>query len=453
MSSCLNSNDTLQYIGTDNCNTTMDTFIIQGGQKLSGTIALQGQKNSVGPIIAATILIPGECIVHNIPRIGDAEVLLGILESMGARVVWEGHDTARIDCTDIDPTKIDYTAVKRIRLSVLLIGSLAQRFGKVRMSVPGGCNIGNRSLDAHFEGLRSLGYRVVQEADFFVIEKIAPAHATVIMTEFSVTAAENMILASVLGESTTTFHCIAADPQVQDLCWFLEAAGARISGIGTHTLVIRGVTELKPTQYTVMPDPLELGTFIVLAAALHSDLRIENAVPDFLQLPIQKFEEIGVSFDYSDHRRSPNGAYAICTMTPHVTQRPLRAIQGKVHTMPYPGFSPDVIQPFALLLTQAAGVSLVHDWMYDGRLRYVSELQKMGANITILDPHRILIVGPTPLYGKEIMSYDIRAGATVVIAALLAEGQSIIQNISQVDRGYERLDERLRALGADIRRA
>ncbi len=431
----------------------MDTFIIQGGHKLSGAIALKGQKNSVGPIIAATILIPGECIVHNIPRIGDAEVLLGILESMGAKVTWESHDTARIDCTTIDPTKIDYTAVKRIRLSVLLIGSLAQRFGTVRMSVPGGCNIGNRSLDAHFEGLKALGYRVKLEDDLFLIEKVAEPQRTVVMTEFSVTAAENMILASVLGETTTTFHCIAADTQVQDLCWFLEASGAHIAGIGTHTLTIEGVKKLQPTEYTVMPDPLELGTFIVLAAALHSEIRIENAVPDFLQLPIKKFEEIGVAFEYADRRPAQNGKYEICTVIPRVTQRPLRAVQGKVHTMPYPGFSPDVIQPFALLLTQAAGVSLVHDWMYDGRLRYVSELQKMGANINVLDPHRILIVGPTPLYGKEIISYDIRAGATVVIAALLAEGESVIHNITQVDRGYERLDERLQALGASIKRA
>jgi UDP-N-acetylglucosamine 1-carboxyvinyltransferase len=431
----------------------MDTFIIQGGRKLSGTIDVQGAKNSVGPIIAATILVSGESIIHNIPRIGDAEVLLGILESMGAQVNWEGHSTARINCESIDPTKIDYTAVKRIRLSVLLIGALAQRFGAVRMSVPGGCNIGNRSLDAHFEGLKALGYSVEQKDDLFHINRVSGPARTVIMTEFSVTAAENMILASVLGEHTVTFHCIAADPQVQDLCWFLEAAGAKIAGIGTHTLTIEGVSALRPTEYSVMPDPLELGTFIVLAAALHSEIRIQNAVPDFLQLTIKKFEEIGVAFEYSDVRQSDRKKYEIKTMVPRLAQRPLRAVQGKVHTMPYPGFSPDIIQPFALLLTQAAGVSLVHDWMYDGRLRYVQELQKMGANITVLDPHRILIVGPTPLYGKEITSYDIRAGATVVIAALLAEGTSTIQNIAQVDRGYERLDERLGALGASIKRA
>ncbi len=430
----------------------MDTFIIQGGRKLSGTIDIQGAKNSVGPIIAATILITGDCIIHNIPRIGDAEVLLGILESMGARVKWEGHATAVINCDAIDPTKIDYTAVKRIRLSVLLIGALVRRFGKVRMSVPGGCNIGNRSLDAHFEGLKSLGYAVEQKDDFFHIERVSDPEMQVVMTEFSVTAAENMILATILGSHTVTFHCIAADPQVQDLCWFLEAAGAKIEGIGTHTLTIKGVEKLNGTEYTVMPDPLELGTFIVLAAALHSEIRIQNAVPDFLHLTIRKFEEIGVAFEYSDMRRSPNGKYDIKTMIPHLAHRPLKPVQGKVHTMPYPGFSPDIIQPFALLLTQAAGVSLVHDWMYDGRLRYVQELQKMGANITVLDPHRILIVGPTPLYGKEITSYDIRAGATVVIAALLAEGQSVIQNIAQVDRGYERLDERLKSLGASIER-
>ena len=318
------------------------------------------------------------------------------------------------------------------------------------MAIAGGCSIGRRPVDAHFSALRDLGYECSVDDQWITVEKKSDPRGSIVMSEFSVTATETAILASVLCDDSVTIKCAAADHVVQDLCWFLNAAGARISGIGTHSLSISGVKSLHAAEYWIMPDPIETGTFIALAAATRGSIEILNAAPEFLTLEMRKFENIGVTFTMKNVRRSLHDSYDLATIVPHV-QHSLRPIK-KLHSMPYPGFTPDLMQPFALLMTQAQGISLIHDWMYDGRLRYVTELQKMGANITIMDPHRVLIVGPTPLYAKEITSYDLRAGATLVLAGLIAEGETLIHGVEQVDRGYERLEERLQELGADIRR-
>jgi UDP-N-acetylglucosamine 1-carboxyvinyltransferase len=429
----------------------MDTFTIQGGNKLSGSISVMGAKNAAGPLIAATTLIAADCIIHNMPRISDIEMMTEILVGMGAIVSWPDRQTLKINCAKIDPGKIDHDKVAKIRLSILFLGCLAQRFNKIKISVPGGCSIGSRPLDAHFEALRDLGYRCDIKDDCYSIEKKTAAKNAITMKEFSVTATENAILAAVLSDSKLKINCAAAEHVVQDLSWFLNTAGAKISGIGTHQLEIQGVKSLKATEYTLMPDPIETGTFIVLAAATHSKLKILDAAPEFLAMELRKFQEVGLTIDLEDVKPSTNGHYQLATIIPHYHQS-IQAVK-KLHCMPYPGFGADLIQPFALLMTQAQGTSIMHDWMFDGRLRYVSELKKMGANINILDPHRILIVGPTPLYGKEIISYDIRAGATLVIAALIAEGKTLIHGIDQVDRGYQNLDKRLKNLGADIVRS
>ncbi|MBI4128596.1 MAG: UDP-N-acetylglucosamine 1-carboxyvinyltransferase, partial [Parcubacteria group bacterium] len=303
---------------------------------------------------------------------------------------------------------------------------------------------------AHIEAFRKLGYRCEIQDDRISIERQSAPQRELVMKEFSVTATENVLLASVLSDNALTVHCSAAEHVVQDLCWFLSAAGAKIEGIGTHRLAISGVRKLHGVEYTIMPDPVETGTFIALAAATHSRLAILNTAPEFLKCELSKFEEIGLTFAVENTRRDSLGNYTTATLLPQKKQT-LAAIK-KLHSMPYPGFAADLIQPFALLMTQAQGISLIHDWMYDGRLRYVSELSKMGANITIQDTHRILVTGPTPLYAKEITSYDLRAGATLVLAALIAEGRSVLHGIHQVDRGYEALDARLRSIGADIRR-
>jgi len=429
----------------------MENFIIQGGHKLQGDIEVKGAKNATTPILAATVLIQGECILHNVPRISDVETMLSIIKSMGGAAEWFADNSLRINCTDIDPTKIDLKLVKKIRSSILFMGCLAQRFGKFSMPLPGGCNIGSRPLDAHFDALRNLGYRCTLKNDLYTIERTTQPSKELVMSEFSVTATENVILASVIGDNKLTIKCCAAEHIVQDLCWFLNSAGAKIQGIASHTLQISGVSKLHGVEFTVMPDPIEMGTFIALGAVMQSPIRICNAAPEFLSLELRKFADAGVKIDFENIRSDALGKYQLATILPRKLHM-LKALK-KVHTMPYPGFAADLIQPFTLLMTQAQGITLIHDWMFDGRLRYVTELQKMGANITILDPHRITVMGPTPLYATEITSYDLRAGATLVLAGLLANGETTIKGIEQVDRGYEKLDERLSKLGARIKRA
>ena len=428
----------------------MDTFNIQGGKKLRGTIPVMGAKNAAGPIIAATTLIRDSVVLRNVPDISDVSAILDIVESMGASVERNTDHSVVIDATHLDVATINYDLIKKIRFSIFFLGCLARRFGKIQMAIPGGCSIGSRPLDAHFSALRDLGYECTVADQWITVEKKSDPRGSIVMSEFSVTGTETAILASVLCDDSVTIRCAAADHVVQDLCWFLNAAGAEIGGVGTHILSITGVKSLHATEYTIMPDPIETGTFIALAAATRGSIEIQNAAPEFLSLEMRKFEDIGVTCALKDVRRSVHGVYDLATIVPHV-QHSIRPIK-KLHSMPYPGFTPDLMQPFALLMTQAQGISLIHDWMYDGRLRYVSELQKMGANITVMDPHRVLIVGPTPLYAKEIMSYDLRAGATLVLAGLIAEGETVIRGVEQVDRGYERLEERLQKLGAVIHR-
>ncbi|OGY89447.1 MAG: UDP-N-acetylglucosamine 1-carboxyvinyltransferase, partial [Candidatus Komeilibacteria bacterium RIFCSPHIGHO2_01_FULL_52_14] len=424
--------------------------VIQGGKKLHGTVPVQGAKNAAAPIIAATVLIEGTVTLHNVPKISDVITMLSILEDMGARIRWTGHNSVELTTGSLDVAKMDYGKVSKIRASILFLGCLAHRFGSIRMSLPGGCKIGSRPVDAHLEALRELGFAATVTDDYFDVHRSGPAADVIVMKEFSVTATENAIVAAVLGKKKVTIKCCAAEHVVQDLCWFLQAAGAHIDGIGTHTVGIRPVASLSGCSYTIMPDPIDAGSFIALAAATQSELVIQGVAPDFLSLEMKKFEEIGLQFEIDKERRDPGDHYVLADIHPKKI-RTLRALK-KLHSMPYPGFAADLLQPFTLVLTQAQGISLVHDWMYDGRFRYVTELQSMGANITILDPHRILVIGPTPLYGKELTGYDLRAGMTLIMAGLVAEGTTKIHGADQVDRGYERLDQRLTGIGAMISR-
>ncbi len=430
----------------------MTTFRIIGQQPLHGAITVAGSKNAATPILMATVLTAASCHLKNVPRIEDVYRVVELLQSVGATVTWSGEHELNVEVKTIEPDTLAAETVRRLRSSVLLMGALLGRAGRVRIPGPGGDQIGARPLDAHLLAFRELGIVVEDEGGMYTLTQGRRGDVSLTMPEFSVTATENVILASVLavGKRTTIF-CAAADPSVQDLCWFLQGLGAEISGIGTHTLTIEGVRELVGTTgYTIIPDPVETGTFLALAAAARAELRIIGAAPDFLMAELQKFREANVSFELANQRNGPEGRYRLADI---VTQRgiPLRPVRS-IHNMPYPGVSADVLQPFAVMLTQANGTSLVHDWMYEGRLKYVEELNKMGADIFIADPHRILVNGPSNLFGATIASYDIRTGAALLIAALMAEGISTIAPGYQVDRGYERLDERLRALGAVIER-
>jgi len=431
----------------------MSSFIIQGGNSLHGSIKVAGFKNAATPIIAATLLSKEEIVLHNVPLIEDVKKMLQILVSMGSRVTWMDRNSLKIDNSNVDPSQMDMKLVSAMRSSILLMGALVGRFGKLNTKEPGGCQIGSRSLDAHFIGFKKLGIDIERDKDndkYYSLEKKHPAEEEITLSEFSVTGTENMILASVLNQGKVKINITAAEPSVQDLCWFLTSLGAEIEGIGTHSLTITGVNKLKGGTYYIMPDPIETGTFISLAGATKSEFVIENAAPQFMALEIEKYKEVGLKLDieYLDLQPSKNYKLANIKVNGKVE---LKAIK-KLHDMPHPGFAADLIQPFTVMMTQAKGTSLIHDWMYDGRLKYVAELQKMGADIVVSDPHRIVVIGSAPLFGKEITSFDLRAGATLIIAALAASGESKVTNIYQVDRGYQELDLRLSKMGAKIKR-
>lgn len=431
----------------------MSSFIIQGGNTLQGNIKVSGFKNAATPIIAATILTKEEVVLHNVPLIEDVKKMIQILTSMGSKIVWTDKNSVKIDNSNIDPQKLDMKLVSAMRSSILLMGALLGRFGKLRTKEPGGCQIGSRSIDSHFLAFDKLGIdikRDEQDDCFYNLEKKRPAEEEIVMSEFSVTGTENVILASVLNGGTIDLPITAAEPSVQDLCWFLQSLGADINGIGTHHLQITGVNKLKGGEYYIMPDPIETGTFISLAGATRSKITVEQVAPQFMALELQKYREVGLKFDIKYLDLQPNKNYKLANIEIN-GKVDLKAIK-KLHDMPYPGFAADLIQPFTVMMTQAEGTSLIHDWMYDGRLKYVAELKKMGANIVVSDPHRIVVIGPSPLFGKEITSFDLRAGATLIIAALSASGTSTVTNIYQVDRGYEALDVRLSKLGAKIER-
>lgn len=426
----------------------MEKFLIEGGKPLKGEITVSGAKNAATPILAATLLTGEKCEISNVPKIEDVLAMIEIMKSMGASVAWTSDNSVSIEAKNIDPVKMNTELVCKLRSSVFLIGSLIARFGQVKMPPPGGCKIGSRSLEPHFKALAPLGVKATNENGLIVLKRNKLKGARIVLEEMSPTATDNAILAAVLASGETTITLADCGYSVLDLIWFLEQMGATISGIGTHTVSVTGVDSLKGASYRVMPDPIEAGTFLAMAAATRSEIDILNCAPEFIESSLLKFREANVNFQVRPGEMDDLGHYQLAAIKIRPASK-LKAVK-KVHNMPYPGFTPDILPPFAVLMTQAIGTSLIHDWMYEGRQRYVSELIKMGANAIVCDPHRVLITGPTPLYGREITSFDLRAGATLIIAALVAEGESAIHNIYQVDRGYERIEERLQKLGAKI---
>jgi UDP-N-acetylglucosamine 1-carboxyvinyltransferase len=430
----------------------MGKFIIEGGKPLKGQIGVAGAKNAATPILAACLLTTEPCLIENLPLITDVFAMIEILKSMGVKVNWLGKRSLRIQAPkDLNLEKINQDSVCKMRSSILLLGALISRFKKFSLPQPGGCIIGARPIDSHLDALESLGVKILVKDRCYFVEKKELVGNEITMKEFSVTATENTILAAVLAEGRTIIKCAAAEPYVQDLCYFLRKMGAKISGIGTHTLIIEGVKKLKGAQHFLIYDPIEMITFLSLAGAVKARMTIKNVIPEFIQSELVKFEEVNLAFKIKNQKIFKKGwNYQVADVEVWPSGH-LLAVK-KVHNMPYPGFAADGLPPFAVLLTQAEGTSLVHDWMFEGRQKYIDELNKMGANAIICDPHRALITGPTPLYGTKITSFDLRAGATLIIAALVAKGQSEINNVQQVDRGYEMIEKRLKKIGASIRR-
>ncbi|MEA3293246.1 MAG: UDP-N-acetylglucosamine 1-carboxyvinyltransferase [Patescibacteria group bacterium] len=418
-----------------------EKFIIKGGKSLKGEIEARGAKNAVFPILAATLLTKDECEISNIPLIEDVFRMVEILESIGVEIFLdEKKRTLKLRARDIDPSKIRKDLILKLRGSVLFFGSLLARFREVRLPPPGGCIIGARPITTHLDAFSQAGVKIIpSQKDFkFKLDKL-PKHSTIILNEFSVTATENLMLLLSLNQSENIIKIADADYQVQELAKFLIKMGVEINGIGTHTLKIRGLNKLHGVKHRLIYDPIEAGTFILMAGASRGEVTIKNVEMDFLELPLKRLKNFGLPFQILDKSS--------------IKVFPWKTLKiNKVQSLPYPGIPSDLQSAFGVLATQAQGSTLIHDPLYEGRLKYLEELNKMGAEIYFADPHRAIINGPTRLFGKELKTFDLRGGMALIIAGLIAKGTTIIDNIYQVDRGYERIEERLKKLGADIKR-
>ncbi len=415
----------------------MDIFRIQGKKPLAGRIPVYGLKNAATPIIAATLLSHERSVLENMPRIEDVFRMLEIVESLGATVEWQRERTVVITPGAIDPMRADQDKVKRLRSSILLLGSLSARFDHFELRQPGGCVIGARPVDTHVDALAKLGVAITLTEKGYQIDASTRHPGTVVLKEMSVTATENVMMLAALIPGQTVIKIAACEPHVVDLGHFLEKMGARITGLGTHTITIMGKSELSGATHAIMPDHNEAATFLTLGVATRSEITVEHAREGDLDLVLEKLKEFGAHFSISSD-----------AITVHPTSM-LRAV-AKIDPRPYPGIPTDIQAPLAVLATQAQGETLIFDTMFEGRFNYVAELEKMGAKLTVLNPHQVLIHGPTALKGTVIKSYDLRAGASLIIAALVASGETIIEDIYQVDRGYEAIEERLSAIGASI---
>ena len=421
------------------------SFRVTGGRPLTGTIRPAGNKNAALPILAATLLAEGPCRIDNVPRIRDVENLLALLQHVGATVQWEGTNTVAIDTSGAEPRPLDPQLCKEIRASILLAGPMLARFGRVTLPPPGGDVIGRRRVDTHFLALERLGAAVTVGDAYTVEGKLRGAD--IFLDEPSVTGTENALMAAVHATGTTVLRNAASEPHVQDLARFLVAMGAAIEGIGTNTFTIEGGRPLKAAPYTVGPDHIEIGSFIGLAAVTGGAVTIDGVRPDDLRSTLLGFERLGV-------RPRLEGAKLIVDADQERRIRPdLGGHVPKLEDGPWPAFPADLMSIAIVVATQCEGLLLVFEKLFESRLFFVDKLIGMGARIVLCDPHRAVISGPSPLRGQVVESPDIRAGMAMLLAALAAQGDSVIQNIGQIDRGYEHIDTRLQALGAQIVRS
>lgn len=426
----------------------MERFVIEGGHRLSGSIKPSGNKNAALPLLAATLLTNHEVVLHNIPQIGDVAAMIGLLEHLGAQVERRGSHSWSICAADVGAAEPDPALARKIRASVLLAGPLLARRGFATIPRPGGDMIGRRRLDTHLNALRDLGVSIEVTPTAYLLHTERLRGADLFLDEMSVTGTEQAIMAAVLAEGDTMISNAASEPHVQDLCHFLNRLGARIEGIGTNRLFIHGVSSLRGGEFTIGPDFMEVASFIGLAAVTRSSLRIVGARPSEHRMTRIAFGRLGVTWrDEGDDIVVP-AEQELCIRDDVHNAIP------KIDSSPWPGFNPDLISIAIVVATQARGTILIWEKMFESRLFFVDRLISMGARIILCDPHRVVVVGPSQLYGEPdgLPSPDIRAGMAMLLAALCAQGRSVIYNIGQIDRGYERIDERLRTLGAHIER-
>ncbi len=434
--------DFLREFPYTTCDTIMEYFLIEGGNSLNGDITVSGAKNAALKLLAAALLTSEPCIIRNVPDIADVRSLLAILQGIGAAVAFN-KNTVSIHCKTISSTHPDYQLVKHLRASIMVVGPLLARSGEVTIPLPGGCLIGARPIDTHIRALQQLGVSVDRDDDLYAFSAKKLLGNKVVLDEMSVTATENALLAACLAQGETEIHLAASEPEISDLAGFLNSMGAQIDGIGTSLLRVRGQSKLHGSDYTLIPDRIEAGTFAIAAAVSRGKVNIHGVCPDHLDAVLNVLQRANVQYLLE---REDNMHSTLCIL-PTTIFEPI-----SIDTRPYPGFPTDLQAPISVLMTQAKGMGRIFETMYDGRLGYIKELQRMGADAKTVDQHTAVINGPTILYGKRITSFDIRAGATLLIAALIAQGESTLEHIERIDRGYEHIDGRLKELGAHITR-
>lgn len=417
----------------------MSKFIIQGGIELSGEIEVRGAKNAALKIIPAAILSREKIKITNLPFIEDVNRSLELIKDLGAEVIINNNG-CEIKVGELDKNSLNPFFANKLRASIMFAGPILARAGEVEFPHPGGCVIGagTRPIDLFLEGFKAMGADIRVNDGFYKIKAKKLAGCEYFFTTISVTGTESLMMTAVLAEGRTILKNCAMEPEIVSLADYLNSQGAKIKGAGTPTIIIEGVESIWAGEYKIIPDRIETGTFAIMAAASRSEITITNCEPAHIESLLTIFEKIGIKFEKGDNWLKINKTK---TIKPY-----------SIKTHEYPGFPTDLQSPYTILMTQAEGRSLIHETIYDRRLLFTDILTQMGADIIMCDPHRVVVNGPAKLIGRKLTSPDLRAGIAIIIAALIAEGQTEIDNIYQIDRGYENIDARLRSLGADIKR-
>lgn len=423
----------------------MEEFVIEGGQALKGEVTPSGNKNAALPLLAACLLTDEPVILHNVPQIRDVLAMRKLIESLGSVIEELGPNSWRITTRELTASHLDPDLCRKIRASILIAGPVLARSRGLKLPPPGGDIIGRRRLDTHILALRALGAKIDYDRVFDIGAEYLHG-ADILLDEASVTATENAVMAASLARGDTRIRNAASEPHVQELCRFLNILGAKIEGVGSNTLHITGVSRLHGGEFTIGPDLLEVVSYIGAAVVTRGEVLIRNAGVEHLEMVAQVFHRLGV------HWKVSGQDLIVPSDQELVISSDLDGAVPEIKTNVWPAFPTDLSSIAITMATQANGSVLFHDWMFSGRMYFTDKLVGMGARIILCDPYRVLIQGRTQLYGEKLESPDIRAGMAMVLAALAAKGTSKIRNISQIERGYEKVDEKLRALGANIRR-
>jgi len=414
----------------------MSKYIIRGGNKLSGEIKVAGAKNGALKIIAASLLSKETCVIKNAPNIEDLNRLIEILEDIGAKVEFK-NSTITIDPSGVNSSKPAPELMEKLRSSIMIAGPLLARFGEVTLTHPGGCIIGKRPIDFFLSGFKQMGAEIKENGNSYTMKAKKLKGAKIVLPKVAVTVTESLMMTACLAEGTTTIVNSAMEPEIPALAEYLNEHGAKISGAGTSVITIEGVEELSAGEFNLMPDRIETGSFVVLGLITGSKIKITNCNPLHLQNELLMLAKAGAKLEIGDD---------------YIITKPSKLNGVNITTHEYPGFSTDIQSLFTVLMTQAEGQSLIHETIFDGRLFYTDKLVQMGANIIMCDPHRVVVNGPAQLFGKKIESPDLRAGMALVLAGTVAHGETVIDNIYQIERGYEDIVSRLKGLGVDIKK-